>query len=103
MNLEILCPNLSFTVENKMGNLHKAGFMSYLTSLMRYFVSSNFKNLSINWEKYIFHREGWNFEPIGNFVHTTEFLTIGKALQILLPLYLQMLIKQISAHTDNHN
>ena len=25
MNWETLCPNLSFTAENKMGNLHKAG------------------------------------------------------------------------------
>ena len=33
---------------------------------------------------------------IENFVHTTEFLTLGIALQILLLLYLYMLIMQIS-------
>ena len=31
MNWENLCPNLSFTVENKMENLHKAGHISNLT------------------------------------------------------------------------
>ena len=31
MNWEKLCPNLSFTVENKLGNLHKADRISYLT------------------------------------------------------------------------
>ena len=31
---------------------------------MRYFISVNFKNLSLNWrEKYVFHREKWNSEP----------------------------------------
>ena len=44
----------------------------------------------------------WNFEPIGNFLHTTEFLTLEETLQILLPLHFQMLIKQISTQTDNH-
>ena len=37
-----------------------------------------------------------NFEPIGNFAHTTGFLSLGKALLILLPLYIQILIMQIS-------
>ena len=41
----------------------------------------------------------WNFEPTGNFAHTTGFPTLGKA---LLPLYLQMLTIQISTQTDNH-
>ena len=41
----------------------------------------------------------WNFEPIGNFALTTEFLTLGKA---LLPLSLQMLIIQISTQRDEH-
>ena len=40
-NWKKLCPNLSFTVENKMENLHKTGHISK--------VSSNFKNFSINW------------------------------------------------------
>ena len=42
------------------------------------------------------------FESIGNFAHTTEFLTLRKALLILLPLYFKMLIMQISTQADNH-
>ena len=41
----------------------------------------------------------WNFEPTGNFAHTTGFSTLGKS---LLPLYLQMLIIKISTQIDNH-
>ena len=63
---------------------------------MRYYISSNFKNLSKNWVKYLFHLEKWNFEPTGNFAYNIGFLTLRKALLILLPLYLQMLIMQIS-------
>ena len=69
---------------------------------MRYYISSNFKNLSKNWVKYLFHLEKWNFQPTGNFAYNTGFLTLRKALLILLPLYLQMLIMQISTQTDNH-
>ena len=94
-------PNLSFTAENNMVNLHKAGHTSTLTCWMRYSISSNFKNLLLNWVKYVFQREKWNFEPIGNFAYTTGFLNFRKALLILLPLYLQMLIMQISTQTDN--
>ena len=43
-----------------------------------------------------------SFEPLGNCARTTGFLTLGKALVILLPLYLQMLPMQISTQTDNH-
>ena len=39
-----------------------------------------------------------NFEPIKNFAHTIEFLT----LLILLPLYLLILIIQILIQADNH-
>ena len=49
-----------------------------------------------------FQFEKRNFEPNGNFAYTTEFLTLWKALLIILPLYLQMLIMQISTQTDNH-
>ena len=94
VNREKLCPNLSFDVENKMENLYKAGHISK--------VSSNFKNLSINWDKYVFRWEKWNFEPNENSAHTAEVLTYGKALLILLPLYLQMLKMLISTQTDNH-
>ena len=30
------------------------------------FHNSNFKNLPMTWEKYVFHWEKWNFEPIAN-------------------------------------
>ena len=43
-----------------------------------------FKNLSKNWEKHVFHRKIRNFEPIGNSEHATEFLTLGKALNIYI-------------------
>ena len=59
---------------------------------MRHSISSNFKSLSMICVKYVFHWQKWNFEPIGIFVHTTEFLTLEKAPLILLLLYLQMLI-----------
>ena len=94
VNREKLCPNLSFTVENKMENLHKAGHISK--------VSSNFKNLLINWDKYVFRWEKWNFEPTENSAYTAEVLAYGKALLILLPLYLQMLKMLTSTQTDNH-
>ena len=102
MDWEKVWSNLSFTAENNMGNLQKAGHISALTWGMKYSISSNFKNLIMNWVKYVSHREKWNFEPIGNFAHTTGFLTLGKALLILLHLYLQMLIMQISPQTDNN-
>ena len=40
-------------------------------------------------------------EPTGNFWNATEFLTLGKALPILLPIYFKMLIMQILTQTDN--
>ena len=48
MNWEKLNPNLSFTAENKKGNLHKAGHISNLIWWTIYSLSSNFKNLSMN-------------------------------------------------------
>ena len=53
---------------------------------MRYLITSNCQNLSMNWEK-------WNFEPITNSEHTTEFLTFGNALNILYRLF-EVLPKQ---------
>ena len=35
------------------------------------------KNLSMNWKKYDFHWEEWNFQPIANSAHTVGFLTLG--------------------------
>ena len=58
---------------------------------MKYSISLNFKyNLSIkvNWEKLIFHWEKLNFEPIGNSVHTKEYLVLAKVL--LARLYLKI-------------
>ena len=58
---------------------------------MRFFISSNFKKLSINWEKYIFHWEKWNFQHIMHSKHTAELLILVKALNtnnrlfVLLP------------------
>ena len=102
MNWEKLCPNLSFTAENKMGNLCKAIHISNLIWWMIYSISSNFKNFSMNLVKYIFHWWKWHFEPIGNFTHTTGFLILGEALLILLPLYFKMLKKQMLTQADNH-
>ena len=50
---KVVCPNLSFTIENKMGNLREAGHMSNFYS--------NFKNFLMNWDKYVFHWEKWVF------------------------------------------
>ena len=57
----------------------------------------------MNLVKYVFHWEKWNFELIGNFAHTKEFLTLGKALSIHLSLDLQILIIKISSQTGKHN
>ena len=47
---------------------------------MRYFISSNFKNLSMNWEIYVFYWEQWNFEPILNYAYMAERLALVKTL-----------------------
>ena len=85
-----------------MGNLHKADHILNLTWWFRYSIPSDFKNLPMVWVKYVFQWEKWNSEPTGNFAHTTKFLTLCKAMLSLLPLYPQMLIKEISNQTDNH-
>ena len=46
MNWENLCPNLSFAIENSMGNLRKTGHILI--------IFSNFKNLSLNFYDYMF-------------------------------------------------
>ena len=89
---------LSFTAGNKIGDLHKAGHISTLIWWMRYSISPNFKNLSMNWVNYVFQLEKWNFEPNGNFVHTTGFLTLRKSLLINLPLYLQQILLPLYPH-----
>ena len=32
----------------------------------------------MNWEKYVFHWEKWNFEPTGNSAHTAEIFGLRK-------------------------
>ena len=44
----------------------------------------NFGSLSKNWEKYDIHWEKWNFEHIGNSVHTAEFWVLGKAQNVYI-------------------
>ena len=58
----------------------KTGHILDLTWRIRYSTSSFFKNLSINWEKYVFHLDKWNFELIGYTAHITDFLGLGKVL-----------------------
>ena len=84
MSWENLCPKLTFTAENKMGNPDKAGHISTLLWWKRYSISSILNNLSVNSVKYVFHLEKWNFEPTGNLTHKTGF-TKGPA-KTLTPL-----------------
>ena len=63
MNWENLCPNSSFTVENKMEEFTQ-GWSQFSLTMMTYSNSSNFRNLSMNWEKYVFYCEKRNFELI---------------------------------------
>ena len=44
---------------------------------MRYCITSNFKNLSVNKEKYIFYWEKLNFEATVNFALKAEILALG--------------------------
>ena len=58
--------------------INKAGHILNLTKWIRYSTSSIFKNLWINWEKYVFHLDKCNFELIGYSAHIIDFLTLGK-------------------------
>ena len=75
MNWENLVPNLSFT-ENNMGNLQSNKAVN-ISNLMRYSITSIFKNLSMNWDKFI-HWENWNFEIIMNSAHATKRMALVK-------------------------
>ena len=44
--------------------------------------------MKLNWKKLVFHWKKWNFEPIENYVYTTEYLALGNAL--LARLYLKV-------------
>ena len=59
--------NIKKFLENR-GNLQKIRLVTF---------SSIFKNLSINWEKYVKWK---NFELIGYSVHITDFLALVKVL-----------------------
>ena len=63
--------------------------------------SSLMKGLSMNWED----SSIWKniiLNPLRVLRTTKEFLTLGKALQMLLHVSLQILKMQISTQTDNH-
>ena len=62
LKLWMNCLNLSFTVEDRIGNFHK----TRLLKLKKHYLK--FKNSSKNWEKYIFHWKELNFEHIANSV-----------------------------------
>ena len=51
---------------------------------MRYSITSNCNNVSMNMEKYVFQLEKLNFEPTANSAHTAERLALGKALNIYI-------------------
>ena len=67
---------------------------------MKYLISFDFKNLSMNWEKLIFHWEKWNFEPTGNSVHTTDIVALGKALLARLYLKVKVYTNLLSVHNS---
>ena len=60
---------------------------------MRYSITSDLKILPMNWEKYIFHWEKWNFELIANSAHMAEPFVLGNSLKNLYQL-LDVLPKQ---------
>ena len=90
MNWEKLCPDLSSTVANKMGNLRKTGRISNLTWWLRHFIL-NFKNLPTNWEKYVFNwkkRGFWLFKmPATRDSEVNE--TILEKVKVAIGLWLQ--------------
>ena len=55
MNYEKLGPNLSSSAEYKASNLHEIRLLLFKTQGVRYSITSNFKNLSMNWEMYVFY------------------------------------------------
>ena len=50
---------------------------------MRYSITSNLRIIK-ELAKHVFRWEKLNFEHIGNFLHTTEFLALGKAVNIYI-------------------
>ena len=77
--------DLSFTVENRVGNFHKIRLFTFISNLTYNeweiplpLIQEFIKELA----KHVFRWEKLNFEHIGNFVHTIEFLALGKAVNI---------------------
>ena len=63
MNWEKLCTNLSFTIENKIGTLHKTRLfkLNIMKEIIHYL---RYKSLSENWQKSVINLEKINFEHI---------------------------------------
>ena len=80
MNWEKLDLNLTLTIENKMVNLHKLKLFSFQTYWMRYFISSNFENLSMNWENTFSIGKIGILNPLWIMCHTAELLVLVKVL-----------------------
>ena len=66
---------------------------------MRYFISSNFINLSVNWKKYVFYWEKWDFQPIMNSAHMAELLAFVKALRKNMDYLLYYASRQLEMRT----
>ena len=67
---------------------------------MKYWISLGFQYLSMkmNLEKWIFQWDKLKFEPIGNSVHTTEYLASGKTLLAKLYLKVKVYTNLLSVH-----
>ena len=95
-----LCPNLSFTVENKMGNLHKKED-GHILNLHKWFEMFHFlkvKSLRIyQWiKKKNFHWGKWN-EPIENYAYATECL-VKRPWRYIFPAYVYKSIALVNEH-----
>ena len=67
---------------------------------MKYWISLGFQYLSMkmNLEKWIFQWDKLKFEPIGNSVHTAEYLASGKTLLAKLYLKVKVYTNLLSVH-----
>ena len=67
---------------------------------MKYSISLKFKYLpmKMNWEKLISHWQKLNFEPIENYMHTREYLALGKALPAKLYFKVKVYTNLLSVH-----
>ena len=58
--------------------MNKEKLCTNLNQILHYLLK--FKNLSTNWEKYVFYWKKWNFKSIGNTAYITKPLALAKAL-----------------------